>query len=437
MLGTAQRRPGRAGSGREAARSTSRRRSATALQPLEQPITLAHPIRPEGSSYAISKTAGEQYIALSGLDFVSFRLANAYGPRNLSGPLPTFFQRLTQGKPCFVMDTRRDFIFVDDLVDVVVKAIDGEGGTATTTSRPAPTTRSRSSSTRRSRRWASSSTSDVEVRPRDRGRRVHDPARPVADRAPTSAGESRRRSRTASRARSTTTASTASHETFTHLKPIEPMDEPMQQTSGLTGSAVARRRRRRVRRHQPGPGAAGPRAARVVVVDNLLSRGARERARRPARRVPSRGRSPTTAMLCATSGTTSTTSSISRRITATRARSPTRSPITRTTLLTTLKLYERAQGLRRLRRSSTRRPAARVAREDVRRRGGHDRGRAGVARPRQPVSDLEDRRRVLLDVLPPGHWAPDRAARFQNVYGPGRSSARAAGAARLPRSGAT
>jgi UDP-glucose 4-epimerase len=97
------------------------------LQPLEQPITLSHPIRPEGSSYAISKTAGEQYIALSGLDWISFRLANAYGPRNLSGPLPTFYARLTSGKGVFVMDTRRDFIFVGDLVDCVMKAVDGQG----------------------------------------------------------------------------------------------------------------------------------------------------------------------------------------------------------------------------------------------------------------------------------------------------------------------
>jgi UDP-glucose 4-epimerase len=97
------------------------------LKPLEQPITLEHPIRPEGSSYAISKTAGEQYIMLGGLDFQSFRLANAYGPRNLSGPLPTFYQRLTSDKPCFVMDTRRDFIYVQDLVEVVIKAIDGAG----------------------------------------------------------------------------------------------------------------------------------------------------------------------------------------------------------------------------------------------------------------------------------------------------------------------
>lgn len=97
------------------------------LHPIEQPITLTHPLIPGGSSYAISKTAGEYYISLSGLDFISFRLANAYGPRNLSGPLPTFYQRLTTDKPCFVMNTRRDFIYVADLVDVVIKAIDGMG----------------------------------------------------------------------------------------------------------------------------------------------------------------------------------------------------------------------------------------------------------------------------------------------------------------------
>jgi UDP-glucose 4-epimerase len=95
-------------------------------QPTEQPVTLAHPIRPD-SSYAISKTAGELYIELSGLDFLSFRLANAYGPRNISGPLPTFYHRLTEGKGVFVMDTRRDFIFVDDLIDVVMQAIGGKG----------------------------------------------------------------------------------------------------------------------------------------------------------------------------------------------------------------------------------------------------------------------------------------------------------------------
>lgn len=101
------------------------------LHPLEQPITLNHPLfsggYAGGSSYAISKTAAEQYVELGGFDFISFRLANAYGPRNLSGPLPTFYHRLTNNLPCFVMDTRRDFIYVQDLIDVVEKALNGMG----------------------------------------------------------------------------------------------------------------------------------------------------------------------------------------------------------------------------------------------------------------------------------------------------------------------
>jgi UDP-glucose 4-epimerase len=97
------------------------------LHPQEQPITLSHPLDPKDSSYAISKTAGEWYVRLSKLDWISLRLANVYGPRNLSGPLPTFYQRLSEGKSVFVMDSRRDFIYLDDVVEVARKAIDGGG----------------------------------------------------------------------------------------------------------------------------------------------------------------------------------------------------------------------------------------------------------------------------------------------------------------------
>jgi UDP-glucose 4-epimerase len=97
------------------------------LVPMEQPITLTHPTVAGGSSYAISKTGGEQYIQMSRVDHIIFVLANAYGPRNISGPLPTFFQRLTAGKPCFVMDTRRDFIYIADLVDITMRALAGMG----------------------------------------------------------------------------------------------------------------------------------------------------------------------------------------------------------------------------------------------------------------------------------------------------------------------
>ena len=97
------------------------------LKPDESPIPLTHPRRPEGSSYAISKTANELYLELSGLDYVTFRLANVVGPRNVAGPLPIFYQRLKEGKKCFVTEARRDFVYVGDLAKAVVKACDGVG----------------------------------------------------------------------------------------------------------------------------------------------------------------------------------------------------------------------------------------------------------------------------------------------------------------------
>ena len=97
------------------------------LKPEHQPIRLDHPRNPANSSYAISKTAAEDYLQISGLDFVTFRLANVVGPRNVSGPLPIFFQRLRDGKRCFVTKARRDFVFVKDLARTVVRAADGTG----------------------------------------------------------------------------------------------------------------------------------------------------------------------------------------------------------------------------------------------------------------------------------------------------------------------
>lgn len=97
------------------------------LRPQQQPIRLDHPRLPGGSSYAISKTANEFYIELSGIDYVTFRLANVIGPRNVAGPLPIFYQRLKDGKQCFVTQARRDFVYVKDLARVVLKACDGVG----------------------------------------------------------------------------------------------------------------------------------------------------------------------------------------------------------------------------------------------------------------------------------------------------------------------
>lgn len=97
------------------------------LRPSENPISLSHPLNSGGSSYAISKTCGEQYIINSGINYVTFRLANVIGPRNVSGPLPIFYDRLKNNKKCFVTQTRRDFVYVKDLVNVVMKAVDNKG----------------------------------------------------------------------------------------------------------------------------------------------------------------------------------------------------------------------------------------------------------------------------------------------------------------------
>jgi UDP-glucose 4-epimerase len=97
------------------------------VRPLQQPVRLDHPKNPANSSYAISKTTTEDYLTISGLDYVTFRLANVIGPRNVSGPLPIFFNRLKNGKRCFVTPARRDFVFVGDLAAIVVRAVDGTG----------------------------------------------------------------------------------------------------------------------------------------------------------------------------------------------------------------------------------------------------------------------------------------------------------------------
>lgn len=97
------------------------------VKPIQQPIQLNHPKFPANSSYAITKTANEDFLEISGIDYVTFRLANVVGPRNVSGPLPIFFQRLRDKKKCFCTKARRDFVYVKDLARYTLEAIDGTG----------------------------------------------------------------------------------------------------------------------------------------------------------------------------------------------------------------------------------------------------------------------------------------------------------------------
>ena len=92
-------------------------------RPERVPIPVDAPARPF-TSYGISKQAGESYLAISDLPFVSLRLANVTGPRLAIGPIPTFYTRLKVGKPCFCSRTIRDFVDMDDffsLMDLVMK----------------------------------------------------------------------------------------------------------------------------------------------------------------------------------------------------------------------------------------------------------------------------------------------------------------------------
>lgn len=82
-------------------------------------------VLPPTSSYAISKIAGERFIRLSGVDATVLRLANVVGPRNLSGAVPAFYKRIVAGEGCTVVRASRDFVYVGDLVRLVLQAVDG------------------------------------------------------------------------------------------------------------------------------------------------------------------------------------------------------------------------------------------------------------------------------------------------------------------------
>ena len=90
--------------------------------PQRIPIPVDHPCRPV-ASYGISKTAGESYVALSGLSYVSLRLASVIGPRLAIGAIPTFYTRLKAGKPVFCTTAVRDFLDMRDFLAFMDLAI--------------------------------------------------------------------------------------------------------------------------------------------------------------------------------------------------------------------------------------------------------------------------------------------------------------------------
>jgi UDP-glucose 4-epimerase len=88
------------------------------------------------SPYGASKAAGEAYCSAFhgayGLEAVAVRFSNAYGPRSAhkSNVIPLFIRRLLAGEELLVYgdgEQTRDFVFVTDLADGLVRAAEAEG----------------------------------------------------------------------------------------------------------------------------------------------------------------------------------------------------------------------------------------------------------------------------------------------------------------------
>lgn len=102
-------------------------------RPKYVPVNEEHPINPTDIN-GINKTAGEWYHKLyhevHGLDTVSLRLTNTFGPRQLmkhnkQGFIPWFIRLLIEGKTIQLFGTGeqiRDINFVDDAVDAFLLA---------------------------------------------------------------------------------------------------------------------------------------------------------------------------------------------------------------------------------------------------------------------------------------------------------------------------
>ncbi|MBO0715295.1 MAG: SDR family NAD(P)-dependent oxidoreductase [Acidimicrobiales bacterium] len=100
--------------------------------PAKLPLTEAEPHRPL-SPYGASKRAVLDYLhiyrELYGLEYCALALANIYGPRQdphgEAGVVAIFAGQLVAGRQCVIYgdgSQTRDFVFVDDVVDALVRA---------------------------------------------------------------------------------------------------------------------------------------------------------------------------------------------------------------------------------------------------------------------------------------------------------------------------
>lgn len=106
--------------------------------PADLPCRESHPQVPL-SPYGVAKKVAFDYLntfrALYGIEFTSLALANVYGPRQdphgEAGVVAIFAGKLLASEPCTIFgdgEQTRDFVYVDDVVDAFVRAVDrGDG----------------------------------------------------------------------------------------------------------------------------------------------------------------------------------------------------------------------------------------------------------------------------------------------------------------------
>ncbi|MFC0081996.1 NAD-dependent epimerase/dehydratase family protein [Aciditerrimonas ferrireducens] len=102
------------------------------------PVRESHPRRPL-TPLGVSTLAGLEYLRcwreLHDLEFCALALANVYGPRQdphgEAGVVAIFAERLLAGEPLVIYgdgQQTRDFVYVDDVVDAFVRAVERGGG---------------------------------------------------------------------------------------------------------------------------------------------------------------------------------------------------------------------------------------------------------------------------------------------------------------------
>jgi UDP-glucose 4-epimerase len=96
----------------------------------KRPINEKEPYRPI-SPYAITKKTIESYLEfykkIFDLSYVVLRLATVYGPRQRTGAIADYIRQLSQNKQAEFFGSglkTRDYIFVEDVVDVLIKTLD-------------------------------------------------------------------------------------------------------------------------------------------------------------------------------------------------------------------------------------------------------------------------------------------------------------------------